>query len=48
MNERRFAALIRAYRAKQLPNPVMQSVAAALKDEDIEALATYFAQTKRP
>jgi cytochrome c len=44
----RFATLIKAYREKQLPNPVMQSVAAGLKDEDIEALAAYFAATKRP
>jgi cytochrome c len=44
----RFATLIKAYRDKQLPNPVMQSVAAGLKDEDIEALAAYFSVTKRP
>jgi cytochrome c553 len=44
----RFATLVKAYRDKQLPNPVMQNVASVLNDEDIEALAAYFAQTKRP
>ena len=44
----RFTTLIKAYREKQLPNPVMQNIASRLKDEDIEALAAYFAETKRP
>ena len=44
----RFTTLIKAYRDKQLPNPVMQNIAGRLKDEDIEALAAYFAATKRP
>jgi cytochrome c len=48
MAEPRFTTLIKAYREKQLPNPVMQNVASRLKDEDIEALAAYFAATKRP
>ncbi len=39
---------IKAYRAKSLPNPVMQNVASRLKDDEIEALASYFAATKRP
>jgi cytochrome c len=44
----RFIALIKAYRDKQLPNPVMQSIAGRLKDDEIEALAHYFSVTKRP
>jgi cytochrome c553 len=44
----RFMTLIKAYRDKQLPNPVMQNIASRLKDEDIEALAAYFATTRRP
>jgi len=48
MAEARFTVLIRAYREKQLPNPVMQSVASRLKDDEIDALAHYFAVTKAP
>jgi cytochrome c len=40
--------LIRAYREKELPNPVMQNVAGRLKDEEIAALAAYFATTPKP
>jgi cytochrome c553 len=47
MAEPSFTTLIKAYRDKQLPNPVMQNVASRLKDDEIEALAAYFAQTKR-
>jgi cytochrome c553 len=38
---------VKAYRDKQLPNPVMQSIASRLKDDEIEALA-HFAVTKQP
>ena len=48
MAEPRFIVLIKAYRDKQLPNPVMQSVASRLKDEEIEALAHFFSVTKKP
>ena len=48
MAEAKFTTLIKAYRDKQLPNPVMQSVASRLKDEEIDALAAYFATTKKP
>ena len=48
MAEPRFIVLVKAYRDKQLPNPVMQSVASRLKDDDIDALAHYFAMTKKP
>jgi len=42
-----FVEVVRAYRDKKLENPVMQNVAARLKDEDIEALAAFFATAKR-
>jgi cytochrome c len=48
MGEARFIVLIKAYRDKQMPNPVMQSVASRLKDDEIDALAHYFAVTKKP
>ena len=48
MAEPRFSVLIKAYRDKQLPNQVMQSVAGRLKDDEIEALAHYFSVTKNP
>jgi cytochrome c len=48
MAEPRFATLMKAYREKQLPNPVMQTIAARLNDDEIEALAAYFARTKKP
>jgi cytochrome c len=40
--------VIRAYRDKALPNPVMQSIAGRLNDEDIAALALYFDTAKKP
>lgn len=48
MSEPRFVVLVKAYRDKQLPNPVMQNVAGRLKDDEIAALAQFFAVTKRP
>lgn len=48
MAEPTFAEVVKAYRARQLPNQVMQTIAARLKDDEIEALAAYFARTKRP
>jgi cytochrome c len=48
MPEPRFIVFIKAYRDKQLPNPVMQSVAGRLNDDEIEALAAYFASAKKP
>jgi len=44
----RLTILIKAYRDKQLPNPVMQTIAGRLKDDEIEALAHYFSITKSP
>jgi cytochrome c553 len=40
--------VMRAYREKQLPNPVMQTITGRLKDDEIEALAAYFATTPKP
>lgn len=48
MNATTFAEVVKAYRDKRLPNPVMQTIAGRLKDDEIEALAAYFAKTKRP
>ena len=43
-----FAEVLRAYRAKARPNPVMQTVAGRLNDDDIAALALYFETAKKP
>ena len=48
MAETAFTQVIRAYRDKRLGNAVMQSIAERLKDDEIEALAAYFARTTRP
>jgi cytochrome c553 len=48
MNATTFAEVVKAYRDKRLPNPVMQTIAGRLKDDEIEALAAYFAATRRP
>jgi cytochrome c len=41
----RFTTAIKAYRDRERPNPVMQTIAGRLTDEEITALAAYFAQT---
>jgi cytochrome c len=41
-------AQMKAYRDRKLPNEVMQTQAANLKDDEIEALAAYFARAKKP
>lgn len=43
-----FVQAIKAYRAKELPNPAMQNVAGRLSDDDIESLALYFANATKP
>ena len=48
MAEHRFTELVKAYRDKRLSNAVMQTIAGRLKDDEIEALAAFFARTKRP
>jgi cytochrome c553 len=40
--------VIKAYRDKKLENAVMQAIAGRLKDDEIEALAAYFAMTTKP
>jgi cytochrome c len=47
LEEKSFVEVIKAYREKRLNNAVMQNIAGRLKDEEIEALAAYFARTKR-
>jgi cytochrome c553 len=46
--EQALVEAVKAYRDKARANTVMQNVAGRLKDEEIEALAAYFATTKRP
>jgi cytochrome c553 len=41
-----FVALMESYRSKQRDNAVMQSIAARFNDEEIAALAVYFAGVK--
>jgi cytochrome c553 len=48
LSQTRFAAAIKAYRDKALPNPVMQTIASRLSDDDIAALALYFQTAKKP
>lgn len=48
METPRFIKLIQAYRDKKLPSVVMQNSAGRLKDDEIDALAHYFAVTQQP
>ena len=48
MAEANFAVIVKAYRDKRLPNAVMQNIASRLKDEEIAALARYFATATKP
>lgn len=48
VEEAKLVALLTAYREKRLPNPVMQTVASRLSDEEITSLALFFATTKKP
>lgn len=48
LSEAHLNEVMRAYRAKVLPNPVMQNVTSRLSDEDIGALAAYFATAQKP
>jgi len=48
MAEARLAGVLKAYRDRELPNPVMQNVASRLTDEEIAALAAYFATAAKP
>ncbi len=46
LDQKHFIEILQAYRAKTLPNEAMRTVAARLQDDDIAALAAYFAATK--
>lgn len=48
ISETIFAEVVKAYREKRLSNPVMQNIAGRLSDEDIAALAAYFATAEKP
>lgn len=48
VNPATLAQRLKAYRSGELANPVMQTIAGRLKDDEIEALAAYFASLKRP
>ncbi len=43
-----FVALMLAYRAKEMENPVMRMIAGRLNDEQIGSLALYFSQLAPP
>ena len=43
-----FVALMLAYRAKDMENPVMRMIAGRLNDEQIGSLALYFSQLEPP
>ena len=43
-----FVALMEAYRNEELDNPTMRTIAKRLTDEDIAALAAYFASLPEP
>ncbi len=47
MPEATLTEVVRAYREKRMANPVMQTVASRLSDEEIAALAAYFATAKK-
>ncbi|MDB5599326.1 MAG: c-type cytochrome [Xanthobacteraceae bacterium] len=44
--ESTFAEVMKGYRDKRLANPVMQNIASRLSDDDIAALAAFFATVK--
>ena len=46
--EEQFAAVMLAYKAKERPNEIMQTIAARLSREEIEALAAYFGSKGAP
>ena len=41
-----FVAVLKSYKARERDNPVMQSIAAGLNDEEMAALAAYFETLK--
>ena len=47
LNPATFAQVLKGYRSGQLASTVMQTIAGRLKDDEIDALAAYFATLKR-
>jgi len=45
-DEASFAAVMGSYKSKERENKVMQNIASSLSDEDVAALAAYFATLK--
>jgi len=41
-----FIAALAAYKKKERPNPIMQTIAGRLSDEEMQALAAYYAMLK--
>lgn len=41
-----FVAVMNAYKTKDRPNPVMQTIAGKFSDQELEALAAYYASLK--
>lgn len=48
MPETTFVEVVKAYRDRRIENRVMQTIAGRLSDEEIAALAAYFATAKKP
>ena len=48
MDPEGFFALMDAYRSQELDNPTMRTIAKRLTDEDIKALAAYYASLPAP
>jgi cytochrome c553 len=48
LDEAHILAVLKAYRNKELPNPVMQNIAGRLGDDEIAALALFFSKTRQP
>ena len=44
--EDQFIAVMSAYKTKDRPHPIMEAIAAKLSDDDIAALAAFFASLK--
>ncbi len=42
-----FVSVLRAYKTRERQNKVMQTITSGLSDEEMEALATYFASLKK-
>lgn len=43
-----FVAVLNSYKVKDRPNPIMQTIAGKLNDQEIAALAAYYGSLKAP